>query len=87
MYCLKLSESQIFNYNHSVKNVNFDVKLKIATKGKGVSIVLNCLSGNKFHASLRTIAQFGKFFQLTKVDMKNKDKMGTIMSAYIIICI
>lgn len=71
-----MSESRIFNY----KSVNFEILLKIATKGKGVSIVLNCLSGNEFHASLRTIATYGKFFQLTKFDMKNKEKMGNIIA-------
>lgn len=50
----------------------------LATKGKGINTILNCLSGNDFHASLRIIATFGQFFQLTKVDMKKKKKLGNI---------
>lgn len=48
----------------------------MATKGKGFSIIINCLYGSDFHAAVRTIASYGKFFQLTKTDMKNKDKLG-----------
>lgn len=71
-YYLKLSESRIFNY----KKTNFEVQLKIATKGKGISVIINCLSGSDFHATMRIIAPYGKFFQLTKTDMKNKGKFG-----------
>lgn len=46
------------------------------TKGQGVSTILNCLSGRDFQATLRVIAKFGHFFQLTKTDMKKKDKLG-----------
>jgi len=53
----------------------------MATKGKGTSIILNCLSGHDFHASVRSIAFRGTFFQLTKTDMKNKDKLGNIIAA------
>lgn len=71
-YDLKLSESRIFNYHD-----NFEVKIKIATNGNGVAVILNFLDGHNFHASVRSIAMRGKFFQLSKTDMKNKDKLGT----------
>jgi len=73
---MKLSESRIFNY----KNNNFEIPLMMATKGKGVSTILNCFSGNEFHASLRLIASFGHFFQLAKTDMKKKNKFGNIIA-------
>lgn len=55
------------------------MQLKLATKGKGISIILNCLTGNDFYASLRVLSTFGKFFQLAKTDMKNKNKLGNIL--------
>lgn len=69
---MKLPESRIFSY----KNNNFEVPLKMATKGKGVSTILNCFNGNEFCSSLRLTAFHGQFFQLTKTDMKRKDKFG-----------
>lgn len=69
-----LSESRIFSYHD-----NFEVKIKIATNGNGVTVILNCLHGHDFHASVRSIAMRGKFFQLTKTDMKNKDKLGMLV--------
>uniref|UniRef100_A0A2S2P8N0 Fatty acid synthase n=1 Tax=Schizaphis graminum TaxID=13262 RepID=A0A2S2P8N0_SCHGA len=69
-----LSESRIFSYHD-----NFEVKIKMATNGKGVSIIVNCLHGHDFHASVRSIAHRGIFFQLTKTDMKNKDKIGMLV--------
>jgi len=53
----------------------------MATNGKGVSMIVNCLHGHDFHASVRSIALRGIFFQLTKTDMKNKDKIGNIIAA------
>lgn len=41
-----------------------------------MNIIINCLDGEEFHATLRVIAPHGKFFQLTKSDMKKKYKMG-----------
>jgi len=49
------------------------------TKGRGVSTVLSCLTGDEFHASLRSLAALGHFFQLTKYDMKQKSKLGNIL--------
>lgn len=71
-YCLKLSDSRIFSY----KDSKFEVKLRLATKGMGISIILNCLSGTEFYDSTKILAKSGKFFQLAKTDMKNKEKLG-----------
>lgn len=51
----------------------------MATKGKGVSTILNCFSGSEFLASLRLISSFGQFFQLAKSDMKKKEKLGNVI--------
>lgn len=50
------------------------------TKGRGVTTILNCLSGKDFHATLRVLAKFGNFFQLTKTDMIKKDKLGNAIA-------
>lgn len=69
-----LPESRIFCYYE-----NFEVKLKMATKGKGVAIIVNCLHGHDFYAAVRSIANHGSFFQLTKTAMKNKEKLGLLV--------
>jgi len=42
-----------------------------------MDVIINCLEGEDFYATFRVIAGHGKFFQLTKSDMKKKYKMGT----------
>jgi hypothetical protein len=42
-----------------------------------MNVIINCLDGEDFHATVRVIADHGKFFQLTKSDMKKEYKMGT----------
>jgi len=41
-----------------------------------MDVIINCLEGEDFYATIRVIAKHGKFFQLTKSDMKKKYKMG-----------
>lgn len=43
---------------------------------KKMDVIINCLDGEDFYATIRVIATHGKFFQLTKNDMKKKYKMG-----------
>lgn len=75
MIILKLPETKIFNY----KTTNFEVKVRFATKGKGITMILNCFNGPEFYASIRSLATFGKFYQLTKSDMIKKNKLGNII--------
>lgn len=42
-----------------------------------MNVIINCLNGEDFYATIRVLAPHGKFFQLTKSDMKKKYKMGT----------
>lgn len=44
---------------------------------KKMSIIINCLTGEDFYATIRVSAPHCKFFQLTKTDMKKKYKIGT----------
>ncbi|XP_022162608.1 fatty acid synthase-like [Myzus persicae] len=53
---------------------NFEIKFLMANNK--MNVIINCLEGEDFHATVRVIADHGKFFQLTKSDMKKKYKMG-----------
>lgn len=57
----------------------------LATKGKGVGVVVNSLSGNDFYSSFRTLSVKGYFFHLTKVDMKQKKKLGNAIMLFTLI--
>lgn len=59
----------------------------LATNGKGVGVVVNSLSGNWFYASIQTLSARGHFFHLTKVDMKQKKKLGNAIMLLIITCL
>ena len=47
-----------------------------ATKGKGVDIVLNSLSGKGIIQGIKCLAPFGKFIELGKVDVYNDSKLA-----------
>lgn len=68
---LQLPHSNILIYNQQ----NFEVTFLMANNK--MDVIINCLDGEDFHATLRVLAESGKFFQLTKNDMKKKYKMGT----------
>ncbi|XP_060836307.1 fatty acid synthase-like [Rhopalosiphum padi] len=53
---------------------NFEIKFLMANNK--MDVIINCLEGEDFYATIRVIAKHGKFFQLTKSDMKKKYKMG-----------
>lgn len=67
---LQLPPSSVIIYDRE----NFEVKFKMANKK--MDLVINCLEGEDFHASLRVLGPFGRIFQLTKNDMKKKHKLG-----------
>ncbi|VVC29215.1 Hypothetical protein CINCED_3A015604 [Cinara cedri] len=55
---------------------NFEMKCLMANKR--MDVIINCLNGEDFHASMRIMKQHGTFFQLSKTDMRKKYKMGLI---------
>lgn len=57
-------------------NNQFDIKLKMTTKSKGIDFVINLSAGEAFDAALRALAKHGKFFHFTKSDMKNQKNIG-----------
>jgi NADPH:quinone reductase-like Zn-dependent oxidoreductase len=47
-----------------------------ATKGRGVDLVLNSLSGELLHASWKCVASGGRFIELGKRDFIGKGKLS-----------
>jgi len=45
--------------------------IKRLTGGKGVNVVLNCLSGEALKASWAAIAPFGRFIEIGKKDIED----------------
>ncbi|XP_030762885.1 fatty acid synthase-like [Sitophilus oryzae] len=56
------------NIGHS-RNDSFEKMIMKRTNGRGVDIVLNSLSGNLYQASIRCVAQGGRFLEIGKVDL------------------
>jgi fatty acid synthase, animal type len=46
------------------------------THGRGVDVVLNSLSGEKLHASLDCVAEYGHFIEIGKFDIQQNTKIG-----------
>lgn len=60
----------------SACNTSFEAHLLTATTGKGVNIILNCVSRSMLNASLRCIANSGRFIQLGKFDLEENIEIG-----------
>ncbi|CAM1501901.1 Fc.00g038850.m01.CDS01 [Cosmosporella sp. VM-42] len=67
-----ISEDHIF----SSRNLTFADGIKRLTGGKGVDIVLNCLSGEALKASWSVIAPFGRFIEIGKKDIEENTRLG-----------
>ncbi|KAI0887631.1 putative polyketide synthase [Annulohypoxylon maeteangense] len=67
-----IPEDHIF----SSRNLNFADGIKRFTKGKGVDIILNCLSGEALKASWSVIAPFGRFIEIGKKDIEDNTRLG-----------
>ncbi|KAH7644723.1 fatty acid synthase-like protein 3 [Dermatophagoides farinae] len=60
----------------SSRDTNFEYKIKLMTKSRGVDVVLNSLTGDKLHASLRCLATNGRFLEIGKLDMQMNSMLG-----------
>ena len=58
------------------RDVQFKYKIKAATKGKGVDIVLNSLTGDKLDASYECVADCGRFVEIGKFDLQMNKQLG-----------
>jgi fatty acid synthase len=48
----------------------------LETDGKGVDLILNSLSEEKLQASLRCLANGGRFLEIGKFDLANNSPLG-----------
>jgi len=58
------------------RTTEFEYHIMHQTKGKGVDVVLNSLSEDKLQASVRCLAQHGRFCEIGKFDLSNNSALG-----------
>lgn len=66
-----ISEERIF-YS---RNADFAMGIMRVTKGAGVNVVLNSLSGDSLLASWECIAPFGRFVEIGKADIGSNSSL------------
>jgi fatty acid synthase, animal type len=69
---LGIPMEQILN-SHTLQ---FRDEILCLTNGRGVDVVLNSLSGEKLHASLECVAQYGHFVEIGKFDIQQNTRIG-----------
>ncbi|XP_030748833.1 fatty acid synthase-like isoform X2 [Sitophilus oryzae] len=67
----ELTDDHIFNS----RDTSFEQQVMRATKGRGVDIVLNSLAEEKLLASVRCLAQGGRFLEIGKFDLGNNNPL------------
>ena len=60
----------------SSRDIQFKFKIKELTKGKGVDLVLNSLTGDKLDASYEIVADCGRFVEIGKYDLQTNKQLG-----------
>ncbi|KAF6215593.1 hypothetical protein GE061_010349 [Apolygus lucorum] len=68
----KLNSSMIGNS----RDTSFEWMVLNSTAGKGVNVVLNSLAGEQLLASVRCLAEGGRFLEIGKVDLSNNSALG-----------
>ncbi|KFM59156.1 Fatty acid synthase, partial [Stegodyphus mimosarum] len=58
------------------RDLSFEVMVKTRTAGRGVDVVLNSLADDKFLASIRCVAEHGRFVELGKYDLSLDREIG-----------
>ena len=58
------------------RDTTFEQQIRFLTKGKGVDIVLNSLAEDKLQASVRLLAQHGRFLEIGKFDLSQNNPLG-----------
>ena len=64
------------NHLYDSRSLHFAEQILDDTQGDGVDVVLNSLSGEAIHQSLRVLAPFGRFLELGKRDFYQDTPMG-----------
>nr|WLV27769.1 fatty acid synthase [Panonychus citri] len=79
---LKKHFSQLKDRNiANSRNTSFEQHVLRETKGRGVDVVLNSLAEEKLHASIRCLAQHGRFLEIGKYDLSQNNPIG--MAAFL----
>ncbi|CAH1399526.1 unnamed protein product [Nezara viridula] len=58
------------------RDTSFEQLILSETKGRGVDLVLNSLAEDKLQASVRCLAQGGRFLEIGKLDLSNNSPLG-----------
>ncbi|CAH0584002.1 unnamed protein product [Chrysodeixis includens] len=58
------------------RDTSFEQMIKRRTRGRGVDLVLNSLAADKLHASVRCLAEGGRFLEIGKLDLSNDTALG-----------
>lgn len=61
------------------RNTTFEQLVLTRTKGSGVDIILNSLPGEKLQASVRCLAQQGRFLEIGKCDLVSDNTLGMLI--------
>ncbi|MGH3382645.1 MAG: SDR family NAD(P)-dependent oxidoreductase, partial [Actinoallomurus sp.] len=60
----------------SSRDLDFEAAVREATGGRGVDVVLNSLAGEFVDASLRLLADGGRFVEMGKTDIREPERVG-----------
>ncbi|MFH8387788.1 SDR family NAD(P)-dependent oxidoreductase [Kitasatospora sp. NPDC018058] len=66
----------------SSRSLDFEERLRAATGGRGVDVVLNSLAGEFVDASLRLVADGGRFIEMGKTDIRENVPTGLRYRAF-----
>ncbi|XP_026499944.2 fatty acid synthase [Vanessa tameamea] len=58
------------------RDTSFEQLVQRRTRGRGVDLVLNSLAGDKLLASVRCLANGGRFLEIGKLDLSNNTALG-----------
>ncbi|CAJ0959176.1 unnamed protein product, partial [Mesorhabditis belari] len=58
------------------RSADFELHIRHVTKGRGVDVVLNSLALHMLQASVRCLAQHGRFLEIGKVDLAQNSALG-----------
>ncbi|KAK9701631.1 Phosphopantetheine attachment site [Popillia japonica] len=58
------------------RDTSFEQLILTQTNGRGVDLVLNSLAGDQLEASVRCLANGGRFLEIGKVDLSNNSPLG-----------
>ena len=60
------------------RDTTFEQLIVSETNGRGVDLVLNSLAEDKLQASVRCLAQGGRFLEIGRFDLDNNSRLGRL---------